>query len=397
MSASTTLRTLVFTTLYPNAVQPAHGVFVEQRLRKLVATGRVAARVLAPVPWSPFTSGVFGRYAQFARVPRVEERHGLYVEHPRYPVIPKVGMSLAPFLLALWSLRTVRRWQLEGWDFDLIDAHYFYPDGVAAVLLARWLRRPVVITARGTDINLIPRFRVPRALIRWAARRCSGMIAVCEALREAMIGLGIEGERIRVLRNGVDLEFFRPVAREDARARLGWKGRVLLSVGLLIERKGHHLVIEALTHLPMDVRLAIVGEGPMRGRLERLAQRLGIAERVSFLGRRTQAELVELYSAADALVLASSREGMPNVLLESLACGTPVVATPAWGTPEVVRPAEAGRLTEDFTPAAIARACESLLAAPPERSATRAYAETFSWDPTTEGQLRLFESILADA
>ncbi len=395
MNAPSGLRTLVFTTLYPNAARPAHGVFVEQRLRKLIATGEVATRVLAPVPWFPSKSPRFGEYAQFAAVPRSEVRHGILIEHPRYLLLPKIGMSSAPYFLAVRALRTIRKWQREGWDCDLIDAHYFYPDGVAATLLGRWLRKPVVITARGTDINLIPEYRLPRALIRWAARRCAGIVAVCEALRDAMAAMDIDAAKIRVLRNGVDLELFRPSDRDALRQQLGWQGRVLLSVGLLIERKGHHIAIAALTELPPDVTLVIAGEGPMGAELKALAERCGVADRVRFLGRKSQQELVPLYGAADALVLASSREGMANVLLESLACGTPVIATPAWGTPEVVRGQAAGVLTKDRTPHELALACQRLFSAYPDHRATRIYAEQFSWDATTAGQLQLFRTILA--
>jgi len=221
------------------------------------------------------------------------------------------------------------------------------------------------------------------------------MIAVCEALRDAMAAMDIEAGKIRVLRNGVDLDLFRPVDRDALRQQLGWSGRVLLSVGLLIERKGHHIAIEALARLPAEVSLVIAGEGPMAAQLKALAERCGVATRVSFVGRKSQQELVSLYGAADALVLASSREGMANVLLESLACGTPVIATPAWGTPEVVRGPAAGVLTKDRTPEELALACQRLFSAYPDRRATRSYAEQFSWDATTAGQLQLFRTILA--
>jgi glycosyltransferase involved in cell wall biosynthesis len=108
-----------------------------------------------------------------------------------------------------------------------------------------------------------------------------------------------------------------------------------------------------------------------------------------------QAELPRIYSAADALVLASDREGWPNVLLEAMACGTPVVATRVGGVPEVVTSAAAGILVDDPSPDAIAAAARRLLSEPPDRNETRAYAEAFSWDDTTQGQLSLFERILA--
>jgi teichuronic acid biosynthesis glycosyltransferase TuaC len=143
-----------------------------------------------------------------------------------------------------------------------------------------------------------------------------------------------------------------------------------------------------------EVTLVIVGEGPQATPLERLAERLGLSGRVRLLGAVPQDRLVTVYNAADVVVLASSREGLPNVLLEALACGTPVVATAVWGTPEVVAAPVAGRLVEERSPEALSRAIRYLLADPPARAAVRAYAERFDWGPTTARQLRLFRSIL---
>ncbi len=390
------MKILVFSSLYPNAVQPVHGLFVERRLLQVVATGRVEARVVAPVPWFPLSSPSFGEYSTFARVPHSESRNGLEILHPRYPLPPKIGMSAAPLSMALSTLAAVRRLRRE-FPFELIDAHYYYPDGVAAALLGKWLGVPVTITARGTDISLIPRYRVPRAWIRWAARRSGASIAVCEALRSEMVELGIDGERIRVLRNGVDLQLFRPLDRAAARTELGLTpGRWLLSVGQLIERKGHDIPIRALADLP-GWSLLVAGDGPLRRDLAALASSLGLADRVRFVGAVPQVQLPTYYSAVDALVLASSREGWANVLLEAMACGTPVVASSVWGTPEVVTGPAAGVLMGDRSAAALVVALRQLLDNYPDRSATRAYAEAYDWAPTTRGQLSLFEQLAARA
>lgn len=389
------LRVLAFTTLFPNEAQPQHGIFVENRLRHLIASGRVQAQVVAPVPWFPFRSKSFGSYAVYGRVPASEERYGVAVHHPRYPLVPKVGMSAAPLLLYQSSKRALRRLVVDGSRFDLIDAHYFYPDGVAAVMLARHLRLPVCVTARGTDLNLIPQYTAPRRWIVWAARNATGLVTVCEALKRQFVELGVAPERIRVLRNGVDLHLFRPVDRQAARAKLGLNGPILLSVGGLIPLKGHHLAIEALGLLP-GVRLLIAGEGPMRGELAKLAARLGLAGRVDFLGAVAHESLPAIYTAADALVLASSREGWANVLLEAMACGTPVVASNVGGNAEVVAANAAGILMSRRTPTALADAVRRLLLSPPTREATRAYAEGFSWEATTNGQIELFEEMLAN-
>ena len=388
------MKVLLFSSLYPSAVRPIHGIFVETRLRELLKTGQVQAKVVAPVPWFPFEAKRFGEYAQFAATPRFEARNGVEVHHPRYLLLPKVGMNLAPYAMALGALRTVRRLQREGFDPDLIDAHYYYPDGVAAGLLAKWLGKPFVVTARGTDLNLIPQFPFPRKLILETAAQASASIGVCQALMDTLGELGADRRKLHTLRNGVDLQRFVPEDRAQARQRLGLPvdGRYLLSVGHLIERKGHHIAIEALSHLP-GVTLLIAGGGPEEGALKALAKRLGVAERVRWVGVVPQTDLKWWYSAADVLALCSSREGWANVLLEAMACGTPVLATNIWGTPEVVSTPAAGLLLARRDAPALAAAWVHLHTQLPSREDTRAHAETFSWEATTQGQLRLFREV----
>jgi glycosyltransferase involved in cell wall biosynthesis len=382
------MKILTFTTLYPHAARPSHGIFVETRLRHLLASGKVESQVVAPVPWFPSRNARFGEYAVHAGAPREERRHGIQVFHPRYPLLPKIGMVLTPFFLARAARPVIDR-ILRGYAFDLIDAHYFYPDGVAAILLGRHFGKPVVITARGTDVNLIPRYRLPRAMIRWAARHAAGIVTVARALKDDLVRVGVPAGRIEVLRNGVDLQLFRPIEREAGRRKLELSRTTLLSVGHLIPRKAHDLVIRAMRWLP-EMGLIVVGDGPERGALVALARESGAGERVRFVGALAQEELRNYYGAADALVLASSREGWANVLLESMACGTPVVASKIGGTPEVVSEPEAGVLMAERTPEAIADAVQRLFSRYPDRGATRRYAEEFSWEETTRGQLRLF-------
>jgi glycosyltransferase involved in cell wall biosynthesis len=388
------IRTLLFSTLFPNSVMPVHGIFVETRLRELLKSGAVQTRVVAPVPWFPSADPRFGEYARWARVPRRETRHGIEVLHPRYPLLPRIGMTTAPLALALAALPAVRQVLAEGFDFDVIDAHYYYPDGVAAALLARWVGKPLSITARGTDLNLIPAYALPRAMIRWAARRADASIGVCSALMDVLRDWDIDPGKLHVMRNGVDLERFRPLPQAQMRAELGLEGApLLLSVGHLVERKGHHVAIDAMPALLQthpQARLVVVGDGVERERLQAQACTLGVAERVSFAGAVPNEQLLRWYSAADALILASSREGWANVLLEAMACGTPVVATRIWGTPEVVTPESGGVLFEPREGSALAAAVQQLLRSQPERSRVRRYAEGFSWQQTTQAQVDLF-------
>ena len=388
------MRVLTLTTLYPHAAAPTHGVFVENRLRAVIDQGGIEARVVAPVPFFPLKNKVFGRYGVHAAAPARETRHGITVTHPRYVLPPKVGMSWAVTALTRCFYAQAKALIEGGWDFDVIDAHYYYPDGVAAVEVARRLGKPVCVTARGTDINLIPSFPRQRRMILDAAAKASASITVCAALRDEMITLGADPAKITVLRNGVDLDLFRETERAATRDRLGLSGPVLLSVGHLIDRKGHDLVITALDHLA-EATLLIAGDGPERAALKRLAVARGVADRVKFLGALPHEDLPAIYSAADLLVLASSREGWPNVLLEAMACGTPCVATPVWGSGEVITARAAGLLATDRNANAIGSAAAAILADPPTRAETRRYAEQFAWTDTVRGVVDIFRNIAA--
>jgi len=386
------LEILTFTTLYPSQIRPQHGIFVETRLRKLTESGAVGARVVAPCPWFPFASPRFGHYSLFARQPREEIRYGLHVDYPRYPQLPKIGMSAAPLALFASVLPVLRRQLRGGRDFDLIDAHYFYPDGVAAVLLGRALGRPVVVTARGSDLNLIAEYAIPQGWIRWSARHADGLVAVSRGLKQRLANLGIAEERVHVLRNGVDPALFRPTDRDAARQALGLTRLTLLAVGNLVRLKSHRMMVEALVDLPA-VDLVIVGEGPERAAIEALARERQVADRVRLLGHVPQDRLPDIYNAADLLLLVSTHEGWPNVLLESMACGTPVIASDVDAIADIVPVPEAGRILRGPTAERLAATAREFLGALPARAATRAYAEGFDWQSTTEGQITLFHEI----
>ena len=392
------MRILTFTNLYPNNVQENHGLFVEHRLVNFLKNqAEFQAKVVAPVPWIPTCLGKIGKYGKYASIRRHDERRGIEVIYPRFPVIPKIGMTIAPLLLAGFCRQALGKVIASGWDFDLIDAHYFYPDGVAAVMLGRQLQKPVVITGRGSDINVLPNFLLPRKQIDWAARNCSGIITVCDALRGSLIGFGIEPSKIRTLRNGVDLEVFRPVDKLQARRKLGLEPDkiLLLSVGHLVENKGHHLIIDALAKLKSHATLLIVGEGSLHNALVKRAEEKRMSGRVRFCGSLRQSELPVYYNAADMLVLASKSEGMANVILESFACGTPVVATDVSGTPEILIHGATGQLVQHRTANDIASGIEMLLANRPIPSEVRRHAEQFSWEATNAGQAEMFREAVS--
>jgi glycosyltransferase involved in cell wall biosynthesis len=391
------MNVLTISTLFPNSQQHRHGVFVENRLQKLKEKyPDVNITVIAPVPYFPFQGERFGVYGKYAQVPVLENRKGINVHHPRYLVIPKIGMNVTPHFLYKSLLKAAKALIASGQTFDMIDAHYFYPDGVAANWLAKELNLPIAITARGNDISLIPDYAKPRKFIKKTLLEADACIGVCQALVDEMKAIQPAQKKYFAFRNGVDLDVFKPISTE-IRHKLRTENNVedkfvAISVGHLIERKGFHLTIDALKSLK-EVHLFIAGDGELEKQLKAQVEQNNLQSQVTFLGAVPHQELVNYYGMADCMVLASSREGWANVLLESMACGTPVVATPIWGTPEVVAEKAAGILTKDRSAGSIANAILSLQKNYPQRREVREYAENFSWDDTCDAQYHLFSKL----
>lgn len=286
-------------------------------------------------------------------------------------------------LMYLVSLSLARRLHRER-RFDCVDAHFVYPDGFAAVRLGKKLRLPVVVSGRGTDINLYPSFRLIRPMLRWTLTHAGGVIAVSGDLKNKMIALGIPETKIRAIPNGVDTERFQPSDAKTVRKQLGLpeEGQLIVSVGSLIESKGHHLLIAAVAEVARSfphLRLYILGEGVYRARLEEVVREMKMQDRVTFFGTRPNEELNLWFSAADLSCLISSREGWPNVVSEALACGTPVLATRAGGIPEIISSPELGIFVERNVQS-IAVGLERALTKPWNRAEIARRSRSRSWD-----------------
>lgn len=371
------LRVLTLSTLFPHRAQPTLGVFVERQVLGLAALDDVEVEVVSPVGLPPWPLAFHPHYNARRKLPRSEVWKGLLVHRPRFPVLPRIGEERSARAMAdalLPVLRDLRR----RFPFDLIDAQFFWPDGPAAMHLAGALGVPFSIKARGSDIHYWADRPGIGGQILAAGRKADGLLAVSAALKADMVALGMPEERIRVHRTGVDLDAFRPVDRAAARAGLGVTGPLIATAGALIPRKGQRTVLAALRELPGATLIAI-GDGPDRKVLEPMADALGVADRVRFLGNRPHAELPALLAAADVMVLASESEGLANVWVESLACGTPIVTGDVGGAREVLDRPEAGRLAP-LQSGPIAAAIREILGAPPAQDAVREAARRFSWE-----------------
>lgn len=385
--ASKMLRVLTLSSLYPNIARPNQGGFIARQTEGLAERDDVAVEVVTPIGLPLWPLSLHPHYTPTGRLPHWEEWNGVSVHRPRFLVWPKLGEAAAARFMAIALLPFLRKLR-ERFPFDVIDAEFFWPDGPAAVRLGKALGVPVSIKARGSDVHYWPTKRGVRSQIAWAAREADGLLAVSAPLKDDLVKLGAAAERIRVHYTGVDTGLFRPVDRAAAKAELGIDGPLLLSVGTLIERKGQRLALRALARLP-EATLFLVGGGPDRARLESLARELGVESRTRFLGVLPHRALPELFATADVMVLPTASEGLANVWVEALACGTPVVTTDVGGAPEVIDRPAAGRLVPRDA-AAIAAAVKELLAGPPAQDAAREAATRFSWDVNRDA---LFEHL----
>ncbi|HEX8225210.1 MAG TPA: glycosyltransferase [Allosphingosinicella sp.] len=371
------LRVLTLSTLYPDSGRPSFGLFVERQTLGLAARPGVEVEVVAPVGLPLWPLSLHPHYRARTRLPARESRNGLPVHRLRFRVWPGLGGAGAARSLAGAALELAR-----GLRCDVIDSEFFWPDGVAAMHVAAALGLPFSIKARGSDVHYWGRRPGIAAQIVEAAGRAGGLLAVSAALKRDMAAMGMPEERIRVHHTGIDLGRFRPLDRIKAKRRLGVDGPLIVSPGNLVPLKGHRLAVEALARLP-DATLLIAGEGPERRALEALIAARGLGGRARLLGSVPPASMPELLAAADLMLLPSEREGLANVWIEALACGTPILIADVGGAREVLDRPEAGRLVERV-PASIAAAALEMLAAPPDPASVRKSAERFSWERNAE-------------
>lgn len=380
------LNVLSIASLFPDASRPVFGVFVERSLFGL-AERDVRLEVIAPIGVAPWPLSLHPHYRARAQQPGHEIWKGLSVHRPHFPVFPGSKGIGSARLMARAILPLVEKLHREK-PFDVVDAQFFYPDGAAAMRIAAKLGLPYSVKARGADIHLWGNAPGTRNAVRAAGRRADGLLAVSAAMKRDMAALGMPEDRIRVHYTGVDLDRFAPGDRAALKARLGVTGPLIASLGALIPRKGHDIVIGALGSIP-GATLIIVGQGPEREALEQKARTLGLDDRVRFTGSLPHEQLPEILAAADAMALASSSEGLANAWVESLACGTPIVIADAGGARELLDRPWAGRIAAR-TPEAFAAAINELLAAPPLPEIVRKTAERYSWDANAQA---LFEHL----
>ncbi len=369
------LRVLTLSTLFPDVARKQFGIFVEKQTLALAAHPEVELHVVAPVGLPPWPLSSLSHYRSLGALPIREAWKGVAVHRPRFLHIPGAGGRFDSGALTRAVLPMLRDLRQE-FPFDVIDAEFFFPDGVAAAALGESLGVPVSIKARGSDIHYWARQNATRGAVIAAGNRVGGLLAVSAALKRDMVKLGMPEERITVHHTGIDHSVFHPGIRSDARSKYGREGSLIVSVGTLSNNKGQSLIIDAM-YLLKDAHLVLIGAGPEKTKLEAQAAPLG--ERVRFTGAISQDEIADWLAAADVMCLPSASEGLANAWIEALACGTPIVITDVGGAREVLSDPIGGAIVERTT-AAIALAISKVIAARADPRQVSKIAASFSWE-----------------
>ncbi len=376
------LKVLVITNLFPNGKEPNRGIFIKQELLELAKL--VELQVVAPVPWFPFKSSLFRKWAFNRGIKAEENINGIKVYHPRWFVSPKIFRSLYGFFF-YFSIKGEIEKIRKKFAFEIIYTPWIYPDGFASTLLARKFKKPLVLHARGCDINLYTKYYIRRKLIQWCLKKASKTIVVSEALSNKIESLNVLKGKIAIIRNGIDTNIFKPLGKNKCKTKLDILKyeKVVLFIGSLDEVKGTRYLLEAflkINTINKKVHLIIIGKGYLKQDIIEFINKNMLNEYVQFADEIKHEDIPLWINSSDVLCLPSIREGMPNVILESLACGTPVVASDIGGIPEIISSDKYGILVPPGNADLLARAIIEAINRSWDVDTLKDHIKPFTWE-----------------
>jgi glycosyltransferase involved in cell wall biosynthesis len=390
------MRVLVVTELWP----PHSGSFIFEQVKAIAphVTAAVVVLVAHPPPLSRYRTRR-SRYSEKTAGP--ELTHDIPVYYLHYHTIPELGRYLNS-IQAYRALTHFLRQQKER--FDLIHAHFAYVAGFAAARAGRRFRLPVIVTAYGSDINFYtqrtPRNWVAAQLTIWGLRHAAAVTVLSDDLQKKVSALGVPEHRLAVVPLGIQLADFFPRGEKRAlrqQLQLSEIGPVFLCVANLVPVKGPKFLLDAFarvcSQLP-QAKLVMVGSGELELILKAQAQKLEIDRQVIWLGRKPHAEIPLWMSAADFLVLPSLSEGYGLVVLEALACGTPVIATRVGGVPEILASSDLGMMTPPGDSEALARVMLDAVAKKWDTKKLVDYAHSNTWTERAQRFLQVYQNVL---
>lgn len=380
--------------MFPNLVFPNNGIFVKERLKALSEI--VDLNIVAPLPYFPCIS-LTAKYKNINTVPALENCDSLHVYHPKYFLFPKYFKFLDGHLY-YWSTYKFFSELIKTINPDILDFHWVYPDAFAGLMLARRYRKKIVVTIRGNEsICYFEKSLRKKKLIN-NLQHVDHIIAVSNDMKTKVVNeYGVCHKNVTVIPNGIQPQKFKSIDKRKAREFCGLDQdrKYVLSLSRLSHEKGLEFLFRAFAGLHIkDVELLVVGDGPLKDHLHELAKDLGIAKRVKFIGAVAHEKTLFWYNAADVYCLPSLWEGCPNVIIESLACGTPVVSTKVGGIPDLVPDENYGFLVPSGEAGLLAVALDNALNKPWDRQKIAQYGSRNTWDHVAGSVVDLFQSVL---
>ena len=330
------MKVLVISYMYPNARNPNLGIFIEERLINLSRVCDV--KLINPYPWIP-PFGLLKRWT----MPYFQKQNNIEIYRPKYFPLPG---SFFNFIKGIWCFIFIKR-EIKGinrkFNFDIIHAHRVFPEGFAAVLLARIYKKPAIVTIHGSDINFAAKNPIIKKMVTFTLKKASKIIVVSKTLKKLILELRAPEEKIEVLLNAVDTNKFKPQNKEDARNKLSLdlNKKIILFVGNLVDVKNPLFLIEACHRLKErgvdNFVLVMIGDGYLKNKIKNKITEYCLEKLIFLIGLQSHEKIPLWMSAADFLVLPSKNEGMPTVVLEAMACALPVIATEVGGIPEIIK------------------------------------------------------------
>jgi len=391
------MKVLVISHMYPSFFNEVAGIFVHEQVKALMAKG-VEVRVVSPVPWAPFPIKYLRKkWKRLSQVPQQAQWDGVGVAYPRYLAFPRAWLFATSGKRMYRGIKKLVHEIHREFPFELIHAHVALPDGYAGALIAREIGVPLVVTVHGQDAYATIHWNSRcREAVHWVLEEANRVIVVSSPLRTALEKELGSLQNVVVIHNGVSAEIY-----GSSSFRAG-SSKVVLSVGYLIERKGHEFVLKALARLRSkhpDVRYIIVGTGPRKNKLQKLATSLGLHDRVHFKGLVPHDQLSPIFASCDVFALPSWNEAFGVVYIEAMANGKPVIGCRGEGIEDFVEHGKTGLLVKPCDVDSLVEALDYLLSHPEEaramgERARKVVLENYTWEKNAEKTIQIYREVL---
>jgi len=393
---------LVLTNSFPNPNKIHWGIFIAQTLKHL--SEYYCIEVIKPVPWVPkiikyFTTKTSDMHT-YSNLPQNWAWEGMNVHYLRFFYFPKISQSFHSIFIAFHLYFRIKCLGVK--NIALINAHYLYPEGVAAVVLGKILNLPVVISARGSDVNIEATHFLKRPQIKWAINNASMVIGVSKDLCEKMQKIICYSHKIiRFIPNGINHSLFQNLDKKMCREKLSLPHdkKILLFVGRIDPVKNIINLIKAIRVLKdqnkVNFHTILIGDGPLEETIQNKIKESELSTDIVMIGMKPHNEIPVWMTAADILCLPSINEGQPNVILESLACGTPVVGSNVGGIPELINE-QNGYLFSPHSINEIANAIHTAMLSNWDRESVAHTVQHLTWENTATAYKICFDNLLRD-